>query len=250
MTTETSHMTDPTPNRTSLALLIGLHIITCCVSLVYLSYSYANYKIYYDPALLKGATIAIAAFSALAYLFLITPFSFGYFVGFYFYTMAVGYLWLNCFSRFEYNHWLSGISVAVSMIAFLLPALFIHRPIRPRFEMSAAAFDRIVVLILAIGLATVLLGAAYSFKIVSFSRMYDFRATISMPRPLYYWIGITSNALLPFAFAYYVVKNRHFPYVFRLFLVLSFYCCNFLLPTEDFSADDGTGLGQSLQRSL
>ena len=223
MTTETRHMLDPTPSRASLALLIGLHIITCCVSLIYLSYGYANYQIYYDSALLKGALIAVAAFSALAYLFLLTPFSFGYFVGFYFYTMTVGYLWLNCFSRFEYNHWLSGISAAVSMIAFLLPALFMHRPIRRRFEMNVATFDRIVLLILAIGLATALLGAVYSFKIVSLSHMYDFRGAISMPRPLYYLIGISSNALLPFAFAYYVVQSRYFPACFTLILLLLFY---------------------------
>ena len=30
----------------------------------------------------------------------IARFSFGYFVGFYLYTMVLGYLWINCFSDF------------------------------------------------------------------------------------------------------------------------------------------------------
>ena len=44
---------------------------------------------------LAGAIAIVAAFAAVSYWFVCTPFSFGYFLGFYFYTMVMGYLWLN-----------------------------------------------------------------------------------------------------------------------------------------------------------
>src|SRR5205085_6585734 len=81
--------------RVSLGVLISLHIVACCVSLAYLSRSYSNFHIFYDSELLNGAIATIAAFAALSCLFLLVPFSFGYFLSFYFYTMIVGYLWLN-----------------------------------------------------------------------------------------------------------------------------------------------------------
>jgi hypothetical protein len=217
------HFADQTSERAGLALLIGLHIIASCVSLIYLSRHYSGYHIYFDPALLKGAVVVVAAFSALACLFVLTPFSFGYFVGFYFYTMVVGYLWLNCFSDFEYDHWLSGASAAVSMIVFLIPALFMSSPIRQRFAIPEASFDRVLTVILAIGIVTILIGAGFSFKVVSLAEMYDFREKINMPEPLAYWIGITSNALLPFAFACFAIRGNHWRAGLTLVLLLLFY---------------------------
>ena len=60
-------------------------------------------------------------------------FSFGYALGFYFYTMVLGYLWLVEFSRFHYDHTLAIASALVSALAFLAPVLFITSPIRQRF---------------------------------------------------------------------------------------------------------------------
>jgi hypothetical protein len=214
---------DQTSGRAILALLIGLHIIACCVSLIYLSRQYGGYHIYYDPALLKGAIAVVAAFSVLSWFFLIAPFSFGYFVAFYFYTMVAGYLWLNCFSDFEYDHWLSGASAAASMAVFLIPALFMSSPIRQRFAIPELSFDRALTVILAIGIATILIGASFSFKIVSLAQMYDFREKISMPGPLTYWIGITSNALLPFAFAGFAVRGNYWRASLTLVVLLLFY---------------------------
>jgi hypothetical protein len=214
---------DQTSGRATLALLIGLHIVACCVSLIYLSRHYGGYHIYYDPALLTGAIAVVAAFSVLSYFFLIAPFSFGYFVAFYFYTMVVGYLWLNCFSDFEYGHWLSGASAAVSMVAFLIPALFMSSPIRQRIAIPEPSFDRALTFILAIGVATVLIGASFSFKVVSLAEMYDFREKISMPGPLTYWIGIASNALLPFTFAGFAVRRNYWRAGLTLVVLLLFY---------------------------
>lgn len=211
------------PTRVSLGLLIGLHIIGCCISLAYLNHDYSAYHIYYDPALLSGAIATIAAFATLACLFLLVPFSFGYFLGFYFYTMILGYLWLNCFSRFEYNHWLSGTSAVASMIAFLVPSLFVTSPIRRIVTIGDVTFYRALTIALVVGAITVLIAASYSFKMVSLGEMYNFRDKISIPSPLVYCIGVVSNAVLPFIFACFVERRSYWRAGLTLVLLLLFY---------------------------
>lgn len=66
------------------------------------------FHILYDPARLPGAVAVIAAFALVAMLFVFARFSIGYFIGFYFYTMVLGYLWINCFSDLGYGHRLLG----------------------------------------------------------------------------------------------------------------------------------------------
>jgi hypothetical protein len=209
--------------RVALGLLIAFHIIVCSISLIYLSRNYSGYHIYFDPTLRNGAIGIVAAFSVLSLLFLQFPFSFGYFVAFYFYTMVVGYLWLNCFSDFGYNHWLSGASAVASMAAFLIPALSMSKPIRHSNILAESTFDRVLTAIMAIGVVTILVGASYSFKVVSLAQMYDFRSKLSMPSLLSYWIGIVSNALLPFAFACFAVRGNHWRATLTLALLLFFY---------------------------
>src|SRR5450755_1836197 len=214
---------DDTYAHMRLGLLIGCHIVTCCVSLAYLSYHYFNFYFFYDPKLLAGALVVVAAFATLTYGFLRAPFTFGYLLGFYFYTMVLGYLWLNCFSEFKYDHRLSGLSAAASIIAFLIPALFVSSPIRQRFTLTETALDRVLTLILMSAAATILIGATYSFKLVSLEYMYDFRDKIDMPNPLNYWIGIISNALLPFAFACFAIRGNYWRAGLVLVLLLLFY---------------------------
>src|SRR4051812_23246107 len=120
------------PERLRLAFLICFHIIICCLSLAYaadMEYAVAvdpsTYHLFYDRALLHSAVTAVAIYALVLSLFTLGQFNFGYFVGFYFYTMVLAYLWLNCFTDLKYNHRLAGLSAAVSAVAFLLPALFI-----------------------------------------------------------------------------------------------------------------------------
>ncbi|WP_454620119.1 hypothetical protein [Bradyrhizobium cenepequi] len=223
MRANTNVLADKISIRVSLGVLISLHIVACCISLAYLSRNYSFYHIYYDPALLNGAIVTIAAFAILSYLFLKAPFSFGYFLGFYFYTMVLGYLWLNCFSRFEYNHWLSGGSAVLSVIAFLIPALFVTSPIQRRFTIAESTFDRVLTLILILGVVTIVISASYGFKMVSLKHMYDFRGKSNMPTVLIYWIGIISNALLPFVFACFAVRGDYWRAGLALVLLLLFY---------------------------
>src|SRR5207245_3124003 len=85
----------------------------------------ATFHIFYDSVRFHLAAIVAALFGIVALLFVYARFSFGYFVGFYLYSMMLSYLWLNCFSDLNYNHRAAGISAAVSAVAFLLPALLI-----------------------------------------------------------------------------------------------------------------------------
>jgi hypothetical protein len=209
--------------RPALAVLLGCQIVISCISLVYASHYHYDFHVFYDPARLNWALVVISAFSVVAYVFALAPFSFGYFVSFYFYLMVLGYLWLNSFSDLEYDHRLGGLSAAASAVVFLLPALFVTSPIKQRYAMPPQAFGRMLTLILALGAATVAVGALYSFKVVSLEKIYDFREDLRFPLPLRYWMGIASNALLPFAFGCFVMLRCHWKAAIALVLLLLFY---------------------------
>src|SRR4051794_13031359 len=137
--------------RIRIAGLILLHTAICSMSLVVLAGSWfavpvdpAPFHIFYDSARLAFAVATVAAFALLSVTFCFARFSFGYAVGFYFYTMVSGYLWLNCFSDLNYDHKSSALSAVASAVTFLVPALFIGSPIRQIYAMSASSFDRLL----------------------------------------------------------------------------------------------------------
>ena len=207
-----------------LQLLICLHILACCVSLIFVSKFYPTYHIYFQAAGLSGLIAIIAAFALVSVVFVYAEFSFGYLVGFHLYTMVIGYLWLNWFSEFNYDHRLSGFSAAASAIAFLVPALFIRSPLPQVWIPSPRTFDRCLDLILLVGALTVAIGATYNFKPVALGNdVYIFRGTLNFPTALNYLLGITSNALLPFAFACFIERNSLGRAAVVLILLLLFY---------------------------
>jgi len=209
--------------RIGLALLICFYIVVCCVSFRMAYPYYRESYILYDDARLLYAIAAVAAFAAIAPLFVFARFSFGYFSGFYFYSMIVGYLWLNCFSKFQYSHTAAGISAAASAITFLLPALLITSPIRAPYVMSERAFERLLVLIVLFCAATAAVAAAYNFRIVSVNDMYDFRAKLQFPMMLNYSIGAATSVLLPFAFACFIIRDKWWQAGIVLLISVSFY---------------------------
>jgi hypothetical protein len=191
-------------------LLICIHTAICCVSLAYLTdglLDTAAFHIFYDPGRLPNAVIAVAAFALVSIAFGFASFSFGYLVGFYFYTMISGYLWLNCFTDLNYDHRLSGISAAVSAVTFLLPALFIVSPLGQVYTMSSRAFDRLLNLLLLLSAAIVAAGALYNFRLVGIWNIYDFRNTLESPAIVRYALAVASSALLPFLFAGFVARK-------------------------------------------
>ena len=218
------------PGRFGLALLVCLHIVTCCVSLVYIAnfkapefFVPALFHVFFDPARWYVAAIVVAAFALVSSAFIISRFSFGYFVGFYLYAMILGYLWINSFSDFQYDHRLAGLSAAASAVAFLLPALFISAPVRQIFTMTPGSFDRLLTGILILGVATIAIGASYNFQLVSLDKMYEYRARIDSPAMVNYLVTIVSSALLPFAFAGLVASHAHWRAAAVPALLLLFY---------------------------
>ena len=223
-------MTDHRHERFRLGLLIGVHIVVCCVSLVLVAYHRIpddlkpdKFHIYFDPSRWDVAAAAVAAFAIVALLFVRAGFSFGYFVGFYFFTMVVGYLWLNFFSGRNYDHLTAMLSAAASAIAFLLPALFISSPVRQIYTITAKSFDRMLTCILFLGIATTAVGAIYNFQFVRLEEMYDYRAKLDVPIGVNYLLGMVSSAWLPFAFAGFVATRAPWRAAAVLVLLLLFY---------------------------
>jgi hypothetical protein len=203
-------------------LLIFLHIVICCVSMMYVTQHFDTYHLFYDPNRFPVAIATAGAFALVSLLFLFTDFSFGYFVGFYFYTMVLGYLWLTYFSDFEYDRRLAGLSAAVCAIAFLLPALFITSPVSQIWVISRRSFDRLLTFLFLLSLATVAISASYNFQFVS-PRIVSSLRSDSIPVVLKYLIGITSSVLLPFLFACFVTSKSYWRCGAVLFLLLFYY---------------------------
>ena len=211
-------------SRLGPALLLYVHIIVCCLSLIYVAEFYSGYKIiWFDEAGLYGAALNVALFAIVSILFTSSRFSFGYFVGFYFYTMILGYLWIAEFSKLHYDHPIAALSAFVSAVAFLVPALFITSPIRQRLMLSTRDLDVLLSFILILAAAIVAIGAFYNFRLVGLANIYSFRDEIDFPAWLRYPISTTSNALLPFAFACFVARENRWRAAATLLLLLLFY---------------------------
>jgi hypothetical protein len=210
--------------RRGLILLAGLHIVTCCVSLIYVADFYAGYHvIMFDKSRLYAAAANIAPFAMVSAVFAFSRFSFGYFLGFYFYTVILGYLWFVEFSKFQYDHTLASISAFASAVAFLVPALFITSPIRQRLILSARAFDILLSCILVFAAAIVAAGAFHNFRLVGLDDMYSFRGQLEFPGWMRYAMAATANALLPFAFACFVTRKNRWRAATVLLLLLLLY---------------------------
>ena len=218
---------DPQGNRKlqriALASLIGLFIVACCLTFALGARDYGPNSIFYDAARLPYALAAIAGFAVVAALFVFAKFSFGYFVGFYCYTVILGYLWLNNFSPFKYDHRLAGISAAISAVAFLLPALLITAPIRSVYALSEKAMRRLLASILLFAAATVAVGSIYNFRLVNVILIYAYRDQLQFPTIVNYATAATMSVLLPYAFACYVARKSYYGAGATLLLSLSFY---------------------------
>jgi hypothetical protein len=211
----------PAVLRAALLVLILLHIAVCCLSLV----KVADYQSYmpYDRQHLFAAIVLVAAFSVVSPLFAFSRFSFGYFVGFYLYTMVLGFLWLTRFTQFHYDTNLAAASAAASAMLFLLPALLIQRPFRQVFVPSRRNFERLLAAMLALTVATIFYASIYSFRLSSLAHIYEYRDEIQLPTVPRYLIGIVTNALLPFAFAAYLALRSYGKATVTLLLFPFFY---------------------------
>jgi len=204
-------------------LLVCFHIAIVCLSLTLASQFYFTFHLAYHPDRLFAALLIVAAFALVAPLFAVADFSFGYFVGFYFYTMVAGYLWLTCLSDFGYNRQLAVLSAAACALAFLLPALFVTSPASRTPIISVQSFDRLLTFLFLLSLATVAVGVSYNFRLVSPVEASSLRGDDTSPVTLRYLIGITSSALLPFVFACFVAHKSYWRSGAVLLLLLLYY---------------------------
>jgi len=210
--------------RVALLLLVGLHILTCCLSLIYVMQYFSGYHLFkFDVARVHAAVLNVTPVALGAVIFALSRFSFGYFLGFYLYTMALGFLWIAEFSLYNYDHVTASISATASTAAFLIPALFVTSPIRQRLVLSARSFDRLLVLILLVAAGIIAIGAFFNFRMAGIDDIYLLRAQIDFPLALRYAIGISSSTLLPFAFACFFIRRQWWQAGTALFLLLLFY---------------------------
>jgi hypothetical protein len=218
------HLRHLTP-RPGPVFLVLLHILTCCVSLAYVThyYGYLLHTTDIDESRLCAALLNVTAFALLSVIFVAARFSFGYILGFYFYTIVLGYLWLVEFSQHQYEQTLATISAFVSAVTFLAPALLITSPIRRRFEISSENFDRLLSLILLLSLTTIFVGVFYNFRMVGISQIYAFRNDLNFPSWFQYLSSTVLNSLLPFAFAAFLFRRARWRAAFSLLLMLLLY---------------------------
>jgi hypothetical protein len=207
-----------------LVLLMHCHIAIVCLSLVQTAFLYHAFSyVFFDAAHVRIAATWVGLFAIASIFFVSRRFSFGYVVGIYFCGTIAAYLWLLQFSRLDYDHWNAGISAFTSAVAFLTPATLMRSPLRRRLELSKQAFKIILYLILVVSAMTLATAALYNFKLVELSEIYSYRDQIQLPAMLRYAIGMTSSALLPFAFASFFMCGHRWLAGLTLVFLLLFY---------------------------
>ena len=208
-------------SRPGLMALIALHCAVTCLSLI----KVANYQAYiFYSADSVGIAAAVAlAFSLLSLLFVVARFSFGYLAGFYLTTMVLGFLWIDSFTRYNYDHAAAGVSAALALVMLLIPALFVRSPLRQWLVLSDANFERLLNLLLVLSAATIAVAATYNFRLVGIGRIYDYRSALEFPGAVRYLMGMTSSTLLPFVFACCWMRFYRWRAAACLVLLLLFY---------------------------
>ncbi|MET4089312.1 hypothetical protein [Bradyrhizobium sp. S3.5.5] len=208
--------------RATIICLLGLLAALCCLSLFEVS-KRLDYIPFHQERLFEAAAIVTAFSCAAIALFAAARFSFGYVTALSLFTMMAGFLWINTFSRYPYDHRLASFSAMASFLAFLAVAIVSPALPKRRFELSECALGRLLLGIEILALITLLAASKYNFRLVSLERIYDFRQGIDFPAPIRYAIGIALSALLPFAFASHLERRQAKRAAFTLLLMLAFY---------------------------
>lgn len=202
----------------ALTVALGFYV---CVSIWSLcgALGYGGHHLSLDPQAIAYALMAVVVFSLALALFAFAPFSFGFFLSFYLYNVTFGYLWLSWFTDLDYDRLEARLSAVTSAIAFAIPALFLSIEL-PACRLSRSNFERLLLMLLALAVGTILWSATYSFRFITFSEMDEARKALAFPRPLAYSLGIFGSSVLPFAFACFVLLGSYWRASFALFLLM------------------------------
>lgn len=208
-------------SRAALIALVLMHSTLTCLSLIKVA-DFQYYIHFYEERAALAITVA-TAFSTVGLLFAFARFSFGYFVGFYLYTLILGYLWIDSFSVYDYPHLLAGMSAAASLVLLLLPLLFMQSQLRPVLVLTQVQFDHLLTLLLVICVAVIAVAATYNFRLVPMSRIYDYRDALEFPGVIRYLVGWVSSTMLPYVFASCWLLGYRWRAALALVLLLFFY---------------------------
>lgn len=174
-----------------------------------LSQVYPTFHVGFNDQWATLAIVPICLTAAIGAGFVVAEFSFGYLVGFYLFVMMAGYFWLNAFSVLNYDHGEALIASAGSIVLFLVPALMIRGDI-PRPHLPARFLERAPEIVLAISVFVLACSAISGFRLVGFGEMEQYRNGLALDRGrlLEYAIGNINGALIPFAIACAVIRDR------------------------------------------
>lgn len=201
-----------------LALLVGVFLILSCFSQTeVLHNSVPGHPLFWRAA---ASVLALAFFIPL---FMSARFSFGYIIGFNFYCMIAGYIWLSYFIAGDYDHVQARWSVAASLLLLLLPLLLQTTPLRPRFTLTPQTMNRLLLAVLAFTVVVLAWNAMYGFALVSTAEADRLRGTLSRPTVLNYLDSWLAAALLPFAFAWFATQRRYLLAALSIVLIAAFY---------------------------
>ena len=215
------HLQSRLDSKPALTILLLLHSAVTCLSLIKVA-TFQSY-IHFSGERVWIAVAVAVAFSVVSLLFAAARFSFGYFAGFYFYTMILGFLWIDVFSDYSYDRLLAGLSAAASLVLLLLPVLFVRAPFRQLVVLSNAGFEHLLTAILVISVGTIAVASTYNFRLVAIANIYDYRDALAFPGAVRYLIGWVSSTLLPFTFACYSLLGHRWRAGLVLILLLFFY---------------------------
>lgn len=204
--------------------LIFLYVVLTCASLAAVAIVYRTFHIEFDPDLVAAPMPFIGLVAAAGMLFAFARFSFGYAVSFYLYSTVLGFVWLSYFTKFEYDHDTARVSAVASLLAFMIPALFLRSGIRQRFIVPPDKIEFLLFVILLISAATVAVCSLYGFGLPDdFEGMYQLREEMAFPFVLNYLAGTCISVLLPFSLACCIELKRWTAALIAILLSLAFY---------------------------
>jgi hypothetical protein len=145
----------------------------------------------YHIGLPQQPSAAVALPTCLALLlgsiFIFAGFSFGYFAGFYLFTIVAGYLWVNTFSVLDYDQAAAFWLAAFSLILFLIPALTTWKVSIERRPFVLPKRSPEAILIIATGVLAV--SSFHGFYLVGIEGMIEHRDDIVRSAGMNYVIG-------------------------------------------------------------
>ncbi len=210
--------------RASLVIVLWLNVIIQCVSLSLASDRYGYFHLYFSFSDPPFVAASIVLFFGISMLFVVAEFSFGYMIGYTFFTIVMNFIWLNHYSRLLYDLDMVAILMVASLIFFLLPALAFGgiRFLRD-FVVSRGAFSSLLIGLIVFIFASFGSAAGYNFRVVGLDAIYGFREQIEFPTALNYAVNISIDTFGPFVFACLIERRRYLFAACIALLLMAFY---------------------------